>query len=66
MFYDPHDLAALGWSEFFAAQLAPGENAHDHRLSEAVAALETACDFIVIDCPGSHTRLSQVAHSLAD
>jgi len=48
------------------AQLAPGENAHDHRLSEAVAALETACDFIVIDCPGSHTRLSQVAHSLAD
>jgi hypothetical protein len=25
-----------------------------------------SCDFIVIDCPGSHTRLSQVAHSLAD
>jgi chromosome partitioning protein len=24
------------------------------------------CDFIIIDCPGSHTRLSQVAHSLAD
>ena len=23
-------------------------------------------DFILIDCPGSHTRLSQVAHSLAD
>ena len=22
--------------------------------------------FILIDCPGSHTRLSQVAHSLAD
>jgi chromosome partitioning protein len=48
------------------ATLAPGENAFDHRLSEAVAALETSCDFIVIDCPGSHTRLSQVAHSLAD
>jgi chromosome partitioning protein len=28
--------------------------------------LDEACDFIVIDCPGSHTRLSQVAHSLAD
>jgi chromosome partitioning protein len=32
----------------------------------AVAGLEPDSDFIVIDCPGSHTRLSQVAHSLAD
>ena len=31
-----------------------------------MATLEPDCDFIVIDCPGSHTRLSQVAHSLAD
>jgi chromosome partitioning protein len=31
-----------------------------------VAALEAVSDFIIIDCPGSHTRLSQVAHSLAD
>lgn len=46
--------------------LAPGENPFDHRLSAAVAALEPVSDFIVIDCPGSHTRLSQVAHSLAD
>ena len=35
-------------------------------LSAAVAELEPASDFILIDCPGSHTRLSQVAHSLAD
>ena len=28
--------------------------------------LQATSDFIVIDCPGSHTRLSQVAHSLAD
>ena len=48
------------------AALAPGENAFDHRLSMAVSGLEPDCDFIVIDCPGSHTRLSQVAHSLAD
>ncbi|MCT4554824.1 MAG: division plane positioning ATPase MipZ [Pelagimonas sp.] len=48
------------------ANLAPGENAYDHRLSKAVAALEPDCDFILIDCPGSHTRLAQVAHSLAD
>jgi chromosome partitioning protein len=48
------------------AQLAPGENAFDRRLSVAIAALDRDCAFIVIDCPGSHTRLSQVAHSLAD
>lgn len=46
--------------------LVPGENIYDRRLAEAVTALEQVSDFIVIDCPGSHTRLSQVAHSLAD
>ena len=52
--------------EVDAATLAEGENAFDHRLSAAVSALEPISDFILIDCPGSHTRLSQVAHSLAD
>jgi chromosome partitioning protein len=52
--------------EIDAASLAPTENVFDHRLSSAIAALEAEVDFIVIDCPGSHTRLSQVAHSLAD
>jgi chromosome partitioning protein len=47
-------------------QLEAGENVYDRRLSAAVSALEASSDFIVIDCPGSHTRLSQVAHSLAD
>jgi len=46
--------------------LKPGENIYDHRLSAAVSQLEPDSDFILIDCPGSHTRLSQVAHSLAD
>ena len=46
--------------------LPPGENSADKRLADAVAALTSRCDFIVIDCPCSHTRLSQVAHSLAD
>jgi chromosome partitioning protein len=46
--------------------LKPGENIHDRRLSAAVAEMEPDSDFILIDCPGSHTRLSQVAHSLAD
>jgi chromosome partitioning protein len=48
------------------ARLAPGENIYDYRLSAAITALEPEKDFIIIDCPGSHTRLSQVAHSLAD
>lgn len=46
--------------------LDPGENIQDHRLSVAMSGLEQEADFILIDCPGSHTRLSQVAHSLAD
>ena len=35
-------------------------------LSAAVGRLDADCDFILIDCPGSHTRLSQMAHALAD
>ena len=46
--------------------LSAGENIYDRRLSMAVSGLESICDFVLIDCPGSHTRLSQVAHSLAD
>ncbi|MDJ1015230.1 MAG: division plane positioning ATPase MipZ [Paracoccaceae bacterium] len=46
--------------------LQPGENVYDQRLSAAITGLEREVDFILIDCPGSHTRLSQVAHSLAD
>ena len=49
-----------------AARLGPDEHPSDHRLSEAMAGLDADSDFIVIDCPGSHTRLSQIAHSLAD
>ncbi|NBR52005.1 MAG: ATPase [Rhodobacteraceae bacterium] len=52
--------------EIDQSSLKPGENVFDHRLSMAVAGLEPDVDFILIDCPGSHTRLSQVAHSLAD
>ncbi|MBW4961766.1 division plane positioning ATPase MipZ [Sulfitobacter sp. CW3] len=52
--------------EVEAEALKPGENIYDHRLSAAIAELEPVSDFILIDCPGSHTRLSQVAHSLAD
>ncbi|MEL6960193.1 MAG: division plane positioning ATPase MipZ [Pseudomonadota bacterium] len=52
--------------EIDQASVPAGENIFDRRLSLAVAGLEPDNDFILIDCPGSHTRLSQVAHSLAD
>ncbi len=63
------DLASpilINLPEIDPATVGPDENIFDLRLSAAVSDLDTRCDFIVIDCPGSHTRLSQVAHSLAD
>ncbi len=38
----------------------------DDPLSAAVARLDAVSDYLVLDCPGSHTRLSQMAHALAD
>ncbi len=52
--------------EVDAESLAPGENIFDARLYSLLGQLKPVSDFILIDCPGSHTRLSQVAHSLAD
>ncbi|MCR9149462.1 MAG: division plane positioning ATPase MipZ [Rhodobacteraceae bacterium] len=52
--------------EIDPASLPAGENPYDAKLAQAVGELEGVSDFIIIDCPGSHTRLSQVAHSLAD
>jgi chromosome partitioning protein len=48
------------------ASIGEGENAQDQRLTRAIEAMHAEMDYIVIDCPGSHTRLSQVAHTLAD
>ena len=35
-------------------------------LTPALQQLERDCDFILLDCPGSHTKLSQMAHTVAD
>lgn len=35
-------------------------------LTPVLTEMEPECDFILLDCPGSHTTLSQMAHSLAD
>ncbi|MDF3606067.1 division plane positioning ATPase MipZ [Paracoccus sp. DMF-8] len=42
------------------------EGADGDPLSRAVAALDGDCEFVLLDCPGSHTKLSQMAHTLAD
>jgi len=63
----PLPMPSLGALPNIAAtSLAAGENVNDRRISEAVSQLESENDFVVIDCPGSHTRLSEMAHSLAD
>ena len=49
-----------------ADALPEGESPFDRSLTLAVDALAAASDFVVVDCPGSHSRLSQMAHSLAD
>lgn len=36
------------------------------RLRETVSGLRDRCDFVIIDCPGSHSTLSQEAHAEAD
>lgn len=59
----PHYFAL---PEIDKATVPKGENVFDHRLSAVISNMDRCCEFILIDCPGSHTRLSQVAHSLAD
>ncbi len=49
-----------------SASLSEGQNAQDQALSRAVEAMHDVCEFILIDCPGSHTRLSQLAHAMSD
>lgn len=52
--------------EIDPAAVPEGQNAYDLRLDAAISELEPESDFLLIDCPGSHTRLSQLAHSMAD
>ena len=52
--------------EIDAADVPEGANAYDLRLDAAISELDPVSDFLLIDCPGSHTRLSQLAHSMAD
>ncbi len=44
----------------------PDAHPEDARLHAVLQSLGSECDFVLIDCPGSHTRLSQLAHAMAD
>ncbi|MGY6547557.1 MAG: division plane positioning ATPase MipZ [Roseinatronobacter sp.] len=46
--------------------LSEGPQLQDARMSAALEQLLPEVDFVMIDCPGSHTRYSQFAHSVAD
>ncbi|QDL90922.1 ATPase [Paroceanicella profunda] len=38
----------------------------EERFAEALNEMDRTCDFVIIDCPGAHTRYSQMAHAAAD
>lgn len=52
--------------EVAPSEVGPGQHASDLRLIKALEGLRDGYDFILIDCPGSHTRFAQLAHSQAD
>ena len=52
--------------EIDPAGVPDGQNVYDLRLDAAISELDPKVDYLLIDCPGSHTRLSQLAHSMAD
>lgn len=60
------DLPMPNFVELPQMEVPAGADPADVRLSAAMEMLEPGADFIVVDCPGSHTRLSQLAHSMAD
>jgi len=61
-----HALAIPEFRQLPAEAPGGAGNPADARLHAAVEDLATRHGFLVIDCPGSHTRLAQVAHTLAD
>ncbi|MEO0914134.1 MAG: division plane positioning ATPase MipZ [Pseudomonadota bacterium] len=49
-----------------ADTLSEAQAEEEATFAEALATLDATCRFIVIDCPGAHTRFAQMAHSAAD
>ncbi len=55
---------ALDYSTLDSVSAAQAEE--ETRFAEALNRLDETCSFILIDCPGSHTRYAQMAHAAAD
>jgi len=55
---------ALDYSVLDSATAAKDEE--EDRFATALSRLDQTCSFILIDCPGSHTRYAQMAHAAAD
>ena len=49
-----------------ADSLTAAQAEEEERFADALNRLERDCSFILIDCPGAHTRYAQMAHSAAD
>ncbi len=54
----------LRLSEADSVEAAQAEE--EGRFAQALNTLDSSCDFILIDCPGSDTRYARMAHSVAD
>ena len=49
-----------------ADSLSDAQADEESTFGAALTHLDKSCGFIIIDCPGSHTRYSQMAHAAAD
>jgi chromosome partitioning protein len=66
---DGHDLPCprfMPLPELDPARVPDGTQLADLRMSAVLEDVQGWADFLLIDCPGSHTRYSQFAHSVAD
>ncbi|MEM9047752.1 MAG: division plane positioning ATPase MipZ [Pseudomonadota bacterium] len=46
--------------------LEAAQREEEDRFAEALAEMDRLTDFVIIDCPGAHTRYAQMAHAAAD
>lgn len=68
---ESHDIA-LPMPEQFTLKLSTkdsqkaAQTEEEGRFAEALQTLDATCSYILIDCPGAHTRYAQMAHAVAD
>lgn len=46
--------------------LPEGDDAALHAFQDALVSFDSQAEFLVVDCPGAHTYLSEMAHAMAD